>query len=236
MNPVEHAELLADLENQYPQMVATLEKYGLMSKRDKMPSWEQIKNYLNADILEKTLKLEEPTLIIIPPVSRQGMVNAINTHKVKGKEYDTYTSEFENDDLWNGGKLETNDAWEVAIVTGVQDVKADKAIKGTNYQRAKAWVRTYADQGVDVINNSRTYLTLMMRSLAAGKPIDIFAASKSINMEGMTILNALNVKNLNESSYVAYGYWNTVQVRFGYSLSYLDNNSNLRVRGLVRVI
>ncbi len=233
---VEHAELLTALEKQYPQMVSTLERYGLIpngegktttyreTPKSSLPSWEQIKNGLNAEVLEKARKLEEPTLVIVPPVSRQAMVEAINAHKVPGQEHDTYVYEPGNNDLWNGGKPE-GDAlpWEVAIVTGVRDVKADKAIKGTNYQRAKAWVNKYAGQGVDVINDARTYFTLMMRSLAAGKPID---------KETWTVLNA---KNLTESSLVAYGGWYSVQV-------YLvagdpgNESSNLRPRGSVRVM
>ena len=213
--------LLRNMEAQYPEMVSMLKHYELPT--DGMPTWEMIKGSLNYEVLGKALKLEEPTLVITPPVSRQAMVEAINAHKVPGQILNTYTYELGNDDLWNGGKPEGEVLpWEVTIVTGIRDVKADKAIKGTNYQRAKAWVNKYADQGVDVINDARTYLALMMRSLQAGKPID---------KETWTVLNA---KNLTESSLVAGGYWNGVQVCV-FNVNPVNEYNGLRSRGSVRV-
>ncbi len=218
----EHAELLTVLEKQYPDMVATLKKYELI--QPSLPSWEQIKNGLNAAVLEKARQLEEPTLVIVPPVSRQAIVEAINAHKVNGQEYDTHTYDLGNDDLWSGGKPEGKELpWEVSIVTGAQEVKVDKAIIRTNYQIARAWVKKYEDQRVDVINDARTYLVLMMRSLTAGKPVD---------KQNGTVLNA---KNLTESSLVADGFWRHDRVRLHDVYPHRSYN-NLRVRGLVKVM
>lgn len=226
---LEQAELLVALQKQYPQMVSTLEKYELIPHGDNAsfsrgvpPSWEQIKSCLNAEALEKARKLEEPTLIIVPPMSRQDLVKTIDAHKVKG-QHDTYTYQFDSDYLWSGGKQE-NEArsWEVAIVTGVTEVPADTSISGKVYKRAKAWVNKYAGQKLDTMNDVRTYLTLMMRSLAQGKPID---------EKSWTVLNA---KNLQEKMFVSSGSWNAD--RIGLNRGFLAaEDYELRSRGLVKV-
>lgn len=231
---IEHAELLAVLEKQYPQMVATLERYELISHGDNaakygkaseslMPTWPQIKNALNAEVLDRACNLEEPVLVIVPPVSRLVMVEAIDAHEVKGQTNNTSTYHLESDDLWNGGGESKKLPWEVVIVTGVQDVTDDSSIQGTNYYKAKAWVKKYADRGIDVINDVRTYLMFMMRTLALGKPID---------KEFWTILNA---KNLTEQSFVSFGCWDVGRVDLN-GVSPGKDSEYLRLRGLVNVL
>jgi len=217
----EEREQIETLAGQYNIMLDTLKAYKI--SLEGMPTWELVLAELAPEVLKRVRKLEEPALVIVPPVSRQTMVEAIDAHKVPGQKHETTNYKFGNDDLWSGGKPEATDAWEVAIVTGVRDVKADEAIRGTNYQRAKAWVKKYEGQGVDVINDARTYLALMMCSLQAGKPID---------KENWT---ALNAKNLTESSLVAFGFWNLDRVFLNFAgpaVWYLF----LRWRGSVRVM
>ncbi len=226
---IEDAELLAALEKQYEQMTATLASYQLFILKLPMPSWEQIKGKLNAEMLEKARKLEEPTLLVVPPVSRQAMVEAIDAHKVSGQTNDTYTYELGDDNLWNGGKPEGKEPpWEVTIVTGVRDVKASKAmIKGTNYHRAKAWVEKYEGQGLDVINDARTYLTLMMRSLTAGKPID---------KKFWTVLNAKNLTGEDvREGLVARGWWCDDRVCLNGAYP-VYGDRYFRSRGAVRIL
>jgi len=219
---VEQAELLENLEKQYPQMQATLEKYEIPTAG--MPTWEQVKRGLTPEVLDKALKLAESTLLLVPPTSRKSKVDAIDEHKVKGQR-DTYTYELKDYNLWNGGKSKAENKWRVSIVDGVQDVEQDSEIydgKRTNYEMSKAWVKKYEDQGLDVMNDADAYLTLMMKGLAEGKPID------------PKYWTALNAKNLTESSPVAFGDWYDGQVRLVYD-SPDDASDYLRLRGSVGV-
>jgi hypothetical protein len=220
---VEQAELLEKLEADYPKMRATLEYYEISTKG--MPTWEQVKKGLTPEVLEKALKLAEPTLLLVPPTSRQSKVEAINKHPAKGQKYDTYTYELQDNNLWNGGKSRTENKWRVSIVDGVQDVEQDAEIydgKRTNYEMSKLWVKKYEDRGLDTVNDADAYLTLMMKGLAEGKPLD---------PKTYTVLNG---KNLTKSSYVADGYWNFDRVYLDYG--YPDDTSNsLRLRGSVGV-
>jgi hypothetical protein len=220
---VEQAELLEKLEADYPKMRATLEYYEISTKG--MPTWEQVKKGLTPEVLEKALKLAEPTLLLVPPTSRQSKVEAINKHPAKGQKYDTYTYELQDNNLWNGGKSRTENKWRVSIVDGVQDVEQDAEIydgKRTNYEMSKLWVKKYEDRGLDTVNDADAYLTLMMKGLAEGKPLD---------PKTYTVLNG---KNLTKSSFVAVGVWSAAQVLLDY-VNPVNTGANLRLRGSVGV-
>ncbi len=220
---VEQAELLEKLEAQYPTMKATLERYEISTKG--MPTWEQVKKGLTPEVLDKALKLAEPTLLLVPPTTRQSKVEAIDKHPAKGQKYDTYTYELKDNHLWNGDKAKTENKWRVAIVDGIQNVAQDHEIydgKRTNYEMSKLWVKKYEDQGLDVMNDADAYLTLMMKGLAEGKPLD---------PQTFTVLNG---KNLTKSSSVASGRWYNAQV-YLYSEYPDDVYNNLRLRGSVGV-
>ncbi len=220
---VEQAELLKNLEAQYPEMSAALERYEIPTKG--MPTWEQVKKGLTPEVLDKALKLAEPALLLISPTTRQSKVRAIDKHPVKGQEYDTYTDtyEFEDSYLWNKNR----NKWRVSIVEGVQDVQDDEAIdheKKTNYEMSKLWVKKYKDQGLDVINDANTYLTLMMKGLAEGKPVD------------PNTFTVLNGKNLTKTSQAARGAWHILDVRVALDhVDSADSHYELRLRGSVGV-
>ncbi|MBU1954127.1 hypothetical protein KKH03_04100 [Patescibacteria group bacterium] len=219
----EQAGLLKNLEAQYPTMQATFERYEIFTKG--MPTWEQVKKGLTPEVLDKALKLAEPTLLLIPPTTRLSKVVAINKHPAKGQKFDTYTHELENNDLWNGGKSKTENKWQVSIVEGIQNVAQDEQIyngERNNYEMSRLWVKKYEDRGLDVMNDAGAYLTLMMKGLVEGKPID------------SQTFTALNGKNLTETSFVAVGVWSDVQVRL--TGDYPDSvGDSLRLRGSVGV-
>lgn len=218
-----HIELLKDIETQYPKMKSTLERYEISTKG--MPTWEQVKNGLTPEVLDKALKLAEPTLLLVPPTSRQSKVEAINKHPTKKQKSDTYAFELNDNNLWNGGKSKTENKWRVSIVEGVQDVAQDDEIyddKRTNDEMSELWVKKYEDQGLDTMNDADTYLMLMMKGLAEDKPLD---------PRTNTVLNG---KNLTKSSVVALGYWHGGQVYLSYA-NPDDVRNFLRLRGLVGV-
>ncbi len=217
------AELLENLEAQYPKMKSVLEHYEIST--DGAPTWEQVKKGLSPEVLEKALKLAEPTLLLVPPTTRQSKVEAINKYPAKGQKADTYTYDLKDNALWNGGKSKTENKWRVSIVDGVQDVERDTEIydgKRTNYEMSKLWVKKYEDMGLDVMEGADAYLTLMMKALAEGKPVD------------PKTLSVLNGKNLTESSLVAYGGWGNGQVYLDYA-NPADAHRYLRLRGSVGV-
>jgi hypothetical protein len=241
---VEEAELLKKLEKQYPQMRATFDHYEISIER--MPAWKVIKHGLTGKVLKKALKLQEPTLLLIPPTTRKSKIEAIDKHPVKIQKYPTDSNKLYNNNLWGGGKgkrekkrklqqpnlfllpaSENNLKWEVGIVTGVQDVEIDQKIVkegATNYEMANILVKKLQIQGLDVMEGADAYLTLMMKALVEGKPLD------------PNTFTALNTKNLKKNSLIAYGNWDFGQVRLDYI--YPDDFSQcqfFRLRGLVRV-
>ncbi len=220
---VEQAELFKTLEGQHPQMRAALERVEISTEG--MPSWEAVKTDLTPEVLDKALKMQVPTLIMVPPTTRQFKVEAIDKNPAKGQRHDTYAYELQDNNLWNGGKAKTENRWRVAIVEGTEDVMPDPEItngKKTNYQMAKAYVKKYADQGLDVINDADTYLPLMLKALAEGKRVD---------PNTFTILNA---KNATEASNLASGRWGGGRVNL-YNASPDHFSVNLRLRSLVGV-
>ena len=220
---VEQADLLKTLEGQHPAMQKALERVEIPVAG--MPSWEAIKAGLTLEVLDKALKMQEPTLIMVPPTTRQSKVDAINEHPAKGQKHDAYTYELQNNDLWNGGKAKTENRWRVAIVEGTEDVMPDPEItdgKKTNYKMAKAYVEKYAKDGLDVINDADTYLPLMLKALADGKPVD---------PKTFTVLNAKNAK---EASDLARGDWGGARVNLDNAYPG-DSGGYLRLRSLVGV-
>jgi uncharacterized protein YxjI len=188
------------LEQQYSQMVKTLDHYEI--NKEGMPTLESIKKALvsSMDTVRKTRQLHEPVLIIIPPTSRQSKVEEMDDHKVKGQEGNTFTYEFDDDNLWNGGVSEDDEKikkWRVKIVEGIQGVPQDSEIhdgKKRNSEMTKEWVKKLEGKGLEVMNDADSYLTLMMRTLVDGTPID---------SETYTVLNG---KNLTSHSHISYGY------------------------------
>lgn len=192
----EQAELLTKLEAQYPAMKATLERRKISTKG--MPTWELIKKGLTPDVLDKALKHAEPELVLVPPTRRQSKVDAINKYPAKCQKQDTYTYKLNDNDLWNGGKSQTENKWRVKIDEGVEDVPQDEEIydgKRTNYEMTKLWVAKYEEEGLDVIDDADEYLVLMMKQMDEGKPVD------------PNTYTVLNGKSLTKSSLVARGVW-----------------------------
>ena len=200
-----------------------MERYEISTKG--MPTWGQVKKGLMPEVLDKALKLAEPTLLLVAPTKRKSKVEAINMHPAFRDQNDTFTYKLKNNNLWNGGKLKSENKWRVSIVEGVQDVQKDEAIydgKRTNYDMSELWVKKYENQSLDVMNDVDTYLTLMMKALAECKPIDSLT---------WTVLNS---KNLTRSSRVSGGWWSHTRVHLDRAIPGFANEI-LRLRGLVGV-
>jgi hypothetical protein len=211
------------LEKDYVKMRGTLEHYEIST--DGMPSWEQVKKGLTREVLDKALKLLEPTLLLVPPTTRQSKVEAINKHPAKGQTENAFMAEFDDNDLWNGGSDQTETRWRVFIVEGVQNMAQDDEIcdgSRKNFEMVKLWVKKFEKEGLDVINDADTYLTLMMKGLAEEKPMDPNTTN--------TVLNGINLK---EGSVVVTGGW-VDGVTLGFD-DPVDVFNDLRLRGLVRV-
>lgn len=212
------------LGQEYASMLTTFEHYEIDPTG--APSKEAIQKALTFEVLQKATRLKKPRLLLIPPTTRQEKVEAINAHPVSGQWHHASILAYPFDnDLWNGGKPETERHWRVSIVEGVQNVPQDPKIydgKKTNDEMAKEWVAKLEVQGLDVMNDADTYLTLMMKGLAEDKPIDA---------NTYTILNA---QNMTKFSRMAYGDWSDDVVSLFYVFP-ADSNPYLRLRGSVRV-
>ena len=174
------------LGKEYDQMMATFKHYEIDATG--APSKEQIEAALTPEILNLALKLKKPRLLLVPPMTRQDLVGKMVEYAVKGQENGVYTpTDFNDDNFYNGGRSEENLKWQVKIVEGVKDVPQDKNIyngQRNNYQMAKMWVKKLQKQGLDIVNDWRTYGLLMMKSLVEGKPID---------SQTYTVFNAMNL-------------------------------------------
>jgi hypothetical protein len=83
-------------------------------------------------------------------------------------------------------------------------------------------VKKYEDQGLDVMNDVDAYLTLMMKGISEGQPVDL------------KTYTALNTKNLTKSPVVARGRWSGDRVVLDYDNPHASS-VNLRMRALVEV-
>ena len=204
-SPLEQAELLVNLANQYIAMRATLNRYEISTEG--MPTWKLIRESLTPEVLEKALKLVEPALLLVPPTTTQSKVEAIDKHPAEGQRYAT---EHRLGEPWNREKSNIEKKWRVFIVEGVRDVDEDLSIYDgikTNQQMVKEWLAMREAQGLDVMDDVDAYLTLMMKALAEGKPVD---------MKNATVLNA---KSLTESTFLLTGRWDVNCVNLGYDES-----------------
>jgi len=215
--------MLQNLEAQYPKMAATMKAYEIALKG--IPTWEVTKAGLTPEILTKALKLEKPTLLLVPPVSRHDLVEAVNKHPISRQTQKIYTCELENDNLWSGGDPEITKDWQILVVEGVQEVAKDPKITRTNVRNdtmTKKYIEKYAAQGLDVINDACTYLTLMMTSLQAGEPID---------QQTWTVLNG---KTREKNALLSNGNWNNDRV-YLFNASPDGGDDSLRLRAAARV-
>ncbi len=222
----EQAELLANLEAQYPKMKTTLEKRNISTAG--MPTWEQIKKELTQEVLNKALKLAEPALLLVPPITRQEMVDLLLKYKGDQEKHGLYfaSTYFGDKNRWDGGKAQTESKWRVKIDEGIQDVEADPEINNfqiTFYQAVVELLNKLQAQGLDVMNDAISWLTLLIKSLDEGKVIDS-------NQYG-TILNAKNYTNRPGLGNV---HWQNGAARFSYIYEE-TYGINLRLRGSIEI-
>ncbi|PKL36856.1 hypothetical protein CVV38_03095 [Candidatus Peregrinibacteria bacterium HGW-Peregrinibacteria-1] len=213
-------ELLPIMEEQYPTMKSVLEHYEMPMTG--CPSWEQIKKGLTPEVLAKATKLKEPTLLLVPPNSRQDKFAAINT-PLTG---DTTIYDPENNYLWSNGVPETKD-WEVLIVDGAQNIEQDPAIdvgKKKQCQILKEWAQKLRNEGLEPLTGANSYLTLQMAKLQTNEVVDDNSYS------------VLNVDALIENWLVACGnYHHHIRLWSYYGDFLLHYGDLARLRAAVRV-
>lgn len=220
-------KLLGKLEEDYEKQAEDLRVTG--QANENMFSRLQIIKALTPEVLARALRIEKlikgatPKGLLVPDNDRHEKVTAINDNKVPGQEYVTPFYDAYNKDLWNGGQeWPEHGQWQYKIIQGEQDVADDSKIRGTNFDRAKAWVAKIEKAGLDVLSGADTYLAAMRQALVEGKPLD---------PNTFTVLNA---KNLTNSSRVAIGNWTRVQV-YLYSADPVNSYVRLRARASVGV-
>ncbi len=177
------SQLLESIEGkQYIGMLKALRIFGISIAG--VPTFAALKKGLTAEVLGKALKLEEPTLCLTPPLTRQQMIEAIDSQRGRSKliRKKTFIYQPDNDFLWNEGQAETNLQWEVNIEEGKQDIPFDEQIfwtgkpgesePRTNQEQVKLWMQKYTDHGLDIMSGTRRNLTVIMKGLAGRKAID----------------------------------------------------------------
>lgn len=218
-------EQLRHFALQYVTMRSTLECYGISVKG--MPDWDRVACAFTPNLLEVSFNLQDPALIIVPPISRNLMITAINGQLVRGQQMSVVRS-WENDDFWNRGMPERNRHWRAAIAEAAPNVKLDDEPSGTDFEICKQLARHYLGTGSTIINDATTYLALAMRAVHDGHPVDT---------DTVTVLNALN---MTEDGGVAQAGWQEDGINMDVvkprNLGHvLTDNQHLRVRGLLNL-
>ena len=134
----EQAELLTNLEAQYPTMKASLERRKISTRG--IPNWAQIKQGLTPEVIEKSLKLKEPALLLIAPTSYASKARAILHHPPQGQEYGHKIDHLKENSIWNDGKCSTEKQWQVKVAEGVENIEADPAIKEARAKMIKDFI------------------------------------------------------------------------------------------------
>jgi len=221
-------QLIAALEKQYSRFLKVVKKYELpfefgIHTADSAPTWKQIKKGLNSEILDKIAKLEDPTLLLIPPTPAHNKLRAIRLGTpAESPELPVRIPDSENNELWQGGNPWRSENWRVGIAEGLSNPPGDPKISGDNYEMVQGWLLKYWGEGLDVINDLDTYLILVMKTLTSGKKLDT---------ETLTVLNA---KNLKLGSRLAFGQSVQAQPYLGTAHS-TTRFRNIRLRPIVWV-
>ncbi len=194
----EISELLGNLEKQYHDQVFDLARTGQVN--EDIPSWEDINGKITPEIIMQSFRMAkiggEPFGLLVPDNTRYDKAGVIDRYPIcPDQAYINFIKEDYNN-LWNGGRdWPQKGEWEFLIVDGSPEVKYDRTIKGSNFQRAKAWVEKYAKEGLDVLTGADPYLSLVRQNLLRGVPMD---------QKTFTVLNA---KNLQPGEDLSSGDW-----------------------------
>ncbi|WP_437769034.1 hypothetical protein WME77_19335 [Sorangium sp. So ce764] len=201
----EEAELVQELEEQYQQMSAALQRYEIPAEG--MPTWKAVRRALTPDVLRKVQRLQEPDLLLISPTTRKFKIEAIEKYPVGAQAYETRADDWEDDNLWSDGTSKDESKWRVAIVEGAKDVEADPDVVNCHdgiavYAKiATSWARRFEAQGLEVLKGADAYLTLVMKNLAGGNVVDT---------NTFTLLNAPQLSD--PYDWIAYGKWDDGQL------------------------
>lgn len=210
----ERGTLLLALEKQYPNMRKALEAYKISTKG--MPPWRHIKKGLTQDVLRSAMKLTEPSLLLIPPTTRKEKYTAINTYPTANPE--EWRINLNDDKAWSPESERSGGEWcywRAVIVEGAQnvDVEHDPFLRTlVNDVREPIrlgvadWVDVLKSQGVNVMEGADAYMTLMMKSLVEGRPIDT---------RTYTVLNAKHLDQRTERSHLSPDWTYYPRVSFG---------------------
>jgi hypothetical protein len=162
--------------------------------------------------------------LLVPPMGYREMIAAIDRKKVFKDQGDVQVTE--GDDYWKGDNALmsescTANGWGVAIAEGgevdlnrameISDKASDDRLDAI--QIIDLWMEKYGEQGLDVIDDARTYLTLLMKYLAKKKPME----------KPFTGVNVLNGGHNRDPEKIAYAEWDR-------SLTYLSSHNSLCLR------
>ncbi len=227
MQPDERAEKYYE---QYEKALAALTSFGIETKD--APTWKQIKAALTPEQLDSLRYLQQPILVLTPPMTRQQMVSAINKQKERfGIKRNTYVYDCDNDRLYNDGKPEEHPTWEVSIVEGVTDMGVNVALQmengqfRQNHKQVAALLKDLKEKGLEALSGARSYLAAMIVALANGQPIDV---------QNWTVLNTNIVLATNQEELISGANWFHGQVYLNLE-SPLANNDKLRLRCMVEI-
>lgn len=164
------------LDEQYPQMVGAIEHYQIETSG--APSKKMIERRLTQKVLQKAIKLEKPTLLLIAPIPMSEKVSAMNSFRAKdGKFYDVelhFDIDPQQRDREDRDELEGDEGptrakrWKAAIVEGMPEIGNRVMPKpGWSVSRlVNEMKKKYRRQGLSIMSDIHEYLTLVLKVLA----------------------------------------------------------------------
>ncbi len=209
---------------QYTRALKALNAFGIDHKE--APTWDDIAARLTPEKLALIEKVEEAQLILVPPLSRQDLIQALNSKVGQyGMKHKAMSYGLEYDQLWNNGQPESL-VWEAVFVDGRQDLPYNEQVQAgkTGHEQVKALRALHEKAGIGTLSGARAYLSLMMQRIVAWAPLD---------EKYWTVLNA-EVVAKDAKALLGYGGWQSNLVRLYYGRAG-DRGDSLRLRGAVRV-
>ncbi len=129
-------KLRAVLEESYPSMLDALQQFGI--SLEGIPSSVEVNNELTRDVLEMALKLENPAVLIVPPLTAEQMIQLMNARAGKSKHKDAVELGIRIRKLLTNTNIGDAKVWSVGIVEA-EDTSREKIKREGDryYEQAK---------------------------------------------------------------------------------------------------
>ncbi|MBI4836262.1 MAG: hypothetical protein HY817_03300 [Candidatus Abawacabacteria bacterium] len=155
-------------QEQYNQAIHLWQTLGI--DITSIPPWEHIAAQVTPEILARTKDFRASRLILIPPISRDAMIQALV--KKFGAALAPYMHNFSDNNLWNNGREEEL-VWQGMIVeTGKIPFDHKKQHKKSSDTQVIGLLKKYQAMGLSTVSSVRAALSIRLLDLLSDLPLD----------------------------------------------------------------